>query len=112
MCEFTVYDTDDPSRRIAEDIVKATTKNGHLTIRKVLGESMTLENAAILEVDVSKEQMIVSRSPLLGNISILVELVSDYKKNPSSSLYERILALWNQAKSDGDSTVKSLKTKK
>jgi predicted RNA-binding protein len=111
MCEFTVYDRDDPSKRIAEDIVKATTKNGCLTIRKVLGESITLENAAILEVDVSKEQMIVTRFPFLGNIARLVELVSDYKKNPSPGLYERILALWNQARSEGDSAVKSLKKK-
>jgi predicted RNA-binding protein len=109
MCEFTVYDLEQPSKRIAEDIVKATTRNGCLTLRKVLGESTTLNGAAILEVDVSKEQMITVSVPLLGSIFKLVELLSSYKKNPTSSLYERISSQWTQAKSEGDLALKSLK---
>ncbi|WXG43423.1 MAG: CooT family nickel-binding protein [Promethearchaeati archaeon SRVP18_Atabeyarchaeia-1] len=111
MCEFTVYDKDDPSKRIAEDIVKATMKNGCLTIRKVLGDSMTLENAVILEVDVSKEQMIISRLPFLGDIAKLVELFSNYRKDPSPTAYQKIVSQWEQAKSEGDSAVRSLKNK-
>jgi hypothetical protein len=106
-----VYDIDDPSKRIAEDIVKATTRNGCLTMRKVLGESTTVDNAAILEVDVSKEQMIVSRVPLLGNLFKLAELVSNYEKNPSANLYEKILIQWTDTKSEGDLALKSLKKK-
>jgi hypothetical protein len=111
LCEFKVYDKDDLSNRISEDIVKATTKNGSLTIKKVLGESTTLDNAAILEVDVSKEQMIITKVPLLGNVFRLVELLSDYKKNPSTSLYEKIAAHWTRTKSEGDLTLKMLKKK-
>jgi hypothetical protein len=108
LCEFTVYDIDDPSKKIAEDIVKATMKNGCLTIRKILGESVTLENSAILEVDVSKEQMTVTKSPFMGNIAKLVELISDYGRNHSPRVYEKIAALWKKAKSEGDSTINSL----
>jgi hypothetical protein len=102
---------DDQSRMIAEDIVKATTRNGSLTMRKVLGESTTLENGAILEVDVSKEQMTVSKAPLLGSMFKLVELISDHKKNPSASTYDRMMSHWTHMKSEGDLALKSLKNK-
>lgn len=111
MCEFKVYDIDDQSKIIAEDIVKATTRNGSLTMRKVLGESTTLDNGAIIEVDVSKERMIVSNFPLLGSMFKLVELISDHKKNPSASTYEKILSQWTHIKSEGDLALKSLKKK-
>nr|MDO8134747.1 CooT family nickel-binding protein [Candidatus Njordarchaeum guaymaensis] len=112
MCEFSVYDAGDPSQRIAEDIVRATTREGSLVVSKVLGESLTLDNALLVELDVSKERMMVSRSPLVGNLAKLIELTLNFKKNPTPDLYKKILALWEKTKSEGDSIIRSLRGKK
>jgi predicted RNA-binding protein len=111
MCEFSVYDVSDPEKRIAEDIVKATEREGNLVIRKILGESSTLDNALVVDLDVSKERLLVSRSPLIGNMARFVELTSNFEKNPTSDLYKKILAFWNKVKSDGESVIRSLKDK-
>jgi predicted RNA-binding protein len=111
VCEFAVYDVGDPSKRIAEDIVKATEREGNLVIRKILGESLTLDNTLVVELDVSKERLMVSRSPLIGNVAKLVELTLNFKKNPTADLRKRILALWKKTKSDGDSVIRTLKEK-
>ncbi|WXG46032.1 MAG: hypothetical protein WED05_05115 [Candidatus Atabeyarchaeum deiterrae] len=112
MCEFSVYDVNDPSKKIAEDIVRATIRDGSLVASKVLGESLALDNTIILDVDVSRERMLVSRSPLVKNIFKLTELTSDFKKNPSIKLQSEISVLWEQTKSEGDSLMKSMKIKK
>jgi hypothetical protein len=112
MCEFTVYDVSSPSQKIAVDIVRATTKNGNLVVSKVLGESMTIRNSLILEVNVSKEQMLVSQSQLAGSLACLVELTSEYRKNASPKLYDEIVRSWEQTKNQGDTFIKSLKTRK
>jgi hypothetical protein len=112
MCEFTVYDVSNPSQKIADDIVRATTKSGNLVVSKVLGESLTLRNSLILEVNVSKEQMLVSQSQLAGNLASLVELTSEYRRNPSPKLYDEIVRSWEQTKNQGDAFIKSLKTRK
>jgi hypothetical protein len=112
MCEFTVYDESNPSQKITDDIVRARTKSGNLVVNKVLGESLTLQNSMILEVNVSKEQMLISQSPLVGNFTTLVESISEFRKHPSPKLYDEIVRAWDQAKSQGDSLIKSLKTKK
>lgn len=111
MCEFSVYDVDDPSKRIAEDIIKATAREGNLVIRKILGESLTLDNALVVELDVSKEKLMISHSPLIGNMAKLVELTSNFKKSPTADLRKKILALWEKTKSDGDSVIRSLREK-
>jgi predicted RNA-binding protein len=112
MCEFTVYEESNLGEKIADDIVRARTKSGNLVINKVLGESMTLQNTMILEVNVSKEQMLISQSPLVGNLTALVESISEFRKHPSPKLYDEIAKAWDQAKTQGDTLVKSLKTKK
>ena len=112
MCEFSVYDVSDPSKRIAEDIVRATAREGSLVVSKILGESLTLDNTLVVELDVSKERMMVSRSPLIGNLARLVELTLNFKKTPTPDLYKMILALWEKTKSDGDSVIRALKSKK
>jgi len=112
MCEFTVFEESNPAQKIADDIVKARTKKGALVVSKVMGESLTLQNSMILEVNVSKEQMLISQSPLVGNFTELVESISEFKKHPSPKLYDEIVGTWDKAKSQGDSLVKSLKTRK
>jgi len=112
MCEFTVFEESNPAQKIADDIVKARTKNGALVVSKVMGESMTLQNSMILEVNVSREQMLISQSPLVGNFTELVQSISEFKKHPSPKLYDEIVSEWDKAKSQGDSLVKSLKTRK
>jgi hypothetical protein len=112
MCEFTVYDVSNPSQKITDEIVRATTRSGNLVVSKVLGESLTLRNSMILEVNVSKEQMLVSQSPLAGNLASLVELTSEYRKSPSPKLYDEIVRSWEQTKNQGDTFIKSLKTRK
>lgn len=112
MCEFTVYDAGNPSQKITDDIVRASVKNRSLVVSKILGESLTLPNSMILEVNVSKEQMLISQSPLVGNFTSLVELISEFRKHPSSKLYNEIVKSWNQAKSQGDSLLESLMTGK
>ena len=112
MCEFTVYEESNLAEKIADDIVRARAKSGNLVINKVLGESMTLQNTMILEVNVSKEQMLISQSPLIGNLTSMVEMISEYRKHPSAKSYDEIVRVWNQTKSQGESLVKSLKTGK
>jgi hypothetical protein len=111
MCEFTVFEESNPAQKIADDIVKARTKNGALVISKVMGESLTLKDSMILEVNVSKEQMLISQSPLVGNFTALVDSISEFRKHPSRKLYDEIVSAWGKAKSQGDSLIKSLKTK-
>jgi predicted RNA-binding protein len=111
MCEFSVYDVSDPSKRVAEDIVRATARGGSLVISKILGESMTIDDATVVEIDVSKERLMVSRSPLVGSVTQLIELTTNFQKNPSADLHKKILALWDKAKSEGDSIVRSLRGK-
>lgn len=72
---------------------------------------MTLDNALIVELDVSKEKLMVSRSPLVANVAKLVELTLNFKKNPTADMRKRILALWEKTKSDGDTFVRALKEK-
>jgi len=109
MCEFSVYDVDNPSQRIAEDIVMATAREGRLVVSKILGESLTLDNALVVELDVSKERLMILRSPFVGNLARLNEMTLRFKKNPTAALYKKILALWEKTKSEGDSIVRSLK---
>jgi hypothetical protein len=112
MCEFTVFEESNPTQKIADDIVKASTKNGALIVSKVMGESLTMQDSMIVEVNVSKEQMLVSQSPLVGNFTALVESISEFKRHPSNKLYEEIVGAWDKAKSQGDSLVKSLRARK
>lgn len=112
MCEFTVCDAGNPSQKITDDIVRASVKKGSLVVSKILGESLTLPNSMILEVNVSKEQMLISQSPLVGNFTTLVELISEFRKNPTPKLYNEIVMSWKEAKSQGDSLIESLKAGK
>jgi hypothetical protein len=112
MCEFTVFEESNPAERIADDIVRARTKNGSLVVSKVMGESLTLQDSMILEVNVSKEQMLISKSPLVGSLTALVESISEFRKHPSPKLYDEIVTAWDRAKSQGDSLLKSLKNRK
>ena len=112
MCEFTVFEESNPTQKIADDIVKARSRNGTLVISKVMGESQTLQNSMILEVNVSKEQMLISQSPMVGDFTALVESISEFRRHPSAKLYDEIVNAWDKAKSQGDSLVKSLKTRK
>jgi predicted RNA-binding protein len=100
-----------PSQRIAEDIVRATLREGNLVVSKILGESITLDNALVVEIDVSKERLMISRSPLLSSLAKLVELTLNFKKDPSAELHNKILTLWEKVKSDGDSIIRSLRRK-
>lgn len=110
MCEFTVYEEGNPAQKIADDIVRARTRSGTLVVNKILGESLTLQNSMILEVNVSKEQMLISQSPLVGNFTELLESISEFRKRPSPKLCEEIVRAWDRMKSQGDSLIRSLKT--
>jgi predicted RNA-binding protein len=56
MCEFKVYLKDFKRENIvAEDVVYAKSINNEIILKGVLGDSISIKNAIIEEVDVSNE---------------------------------------------------------
>ena len=56
MCEFKVYLNElGKESVIAEEIVHAKFHNGKVTMKKVLGDSISIANVMIEEVDVNNE---------------------------------------------------------
>ncbi len=63
MCEFKVFlKSGGREDAVAEDIVYARVENGSIILKGVLGDSVKVENAEILEVDVEAERLILSKT--------------------------------------------------
>ncbi|MBI2936606.1 MAG: CooT family nickel-binding protein [Thaumarchaeota archaeon] len=67
MCEFKVFVK---KRRgnvevVAEDIVYAKAEGSSIILKDVLGNSVKVENAAVLEVDVEAERLILAETAAL-----------------------------------------------
>jgi predicted RNA-binding protein len=62
VCEFKVFlKKDDREDAVAEDIVYAKVENGSIVLKDVLGNSVKVENATILEVDVEAERLVLAQ---------------------------------------------------
>ncbi len=62
MCEFkvSVKKRNGHEEAVAEDIVYAKAEASSIILKDVLGNSVRVENAAVLEVDVEAEQLILA----------------------------------------------------
>ncbi len=61
MCEFKVYlKKDNQEEIVAEDILYAKNTEGKVTLRPILGNQVTIDNAEIIEVDVEAERLVLS----------------------------------------------------
>jgi predicted RNA-binding protein len=59
MCEFTVYLD---GSKVFEDAIFCRVLNGKLLIRDILGQTKELLNCHIVEVDVTKEKLVLERN--------------------------------------------------
>ncbi len=58
MCEFKVFLD---GKKIAEDVIYAKVEGKKVTLRDVLGEPVVVEDAGIVEVDVSSTKLVLER---------------------------------------------------
>ncbi len=58
MCEFSVYLDETP---VFEDAIFCRVVNGKLLMKDILGQTKELMNCHIVEVDVTKERLVLKR---------------------------------------------------
>ncbi len=58
MCEFKVFLD---GKKIAEDVIYAKVEEKKVTLRDVLGELVVVEDAGIVEVNVSSTKLVLER---------------------------------------------------
>lgn len=63
MCEFKVFvKRSGHEEAVAEDIVYAKAEGSSIILKDVLGNSVNVENATVLEVDVEAERLILAET--------------------------------------------------
>lgn len=61
MCEFRVFlKKKNGEEMVSDDIIYAKVKDSSIVLRGILGNEVTVDNASILEVDVSAERLILT----------------------------------------------------
>lgn len=61
MCEFRVFlKKKNGEEMVSDDIIYAKVKGSSIVLRGILGNEVTVDNASILEVDVSAERLILT----------------------------------------------------
>jgi len=61
LCEFRVFlKKKNGEEMVSDDIIYAKVKDSSIVLRGILGNEVTVDNASILEVDVSAERLILT----------------------------------------------------
>jgi len=91
---------------VAHDIVYASLSNGVLTLKDILGSATSVDDAVVLEIDVTKESIGLKKDPLIGGMLRFLEEVSRCER---SGRYESTIEdIWLNLKSRGDEKVREL----
>ncbi len=105
MCGFKVT-IENNQQILVENIVKAFYEENKLKLVNALGETITLENAVISGIDVSKEEMKILKHPFLGaSLMFLTAFLNCRNRTTYDPLVEE---LWNRVKSLGELMLREL----
>ena len=101
MCEFKVYLN---NTEILEDVVRVKYVDGKMELTTVLGEKKELEDAMIIQVDVSKERLEVIQNSMIGALLKFLRLYD--KVIREQKYHEELECALDDIKAIGDSLVR------
>ncbi|MEM3614617.1 MAG: CooT family nickel-binding protein [Nitrososphaerales archaeon] len=105
MCELKVsLKEDGKSVEVAQDVIYVKLSEQNLILRDVLGSSKIVEGALVEELDISKESLILLKSPLLTKVARFLSILN---ASISTRRYDQsIEAAWEDVKAEGDRCVR------
>ncbi|MEM4165470.1 MAG: CooT family nickel-binding protein [Nitrososphaerales archaeon] len=105
MCELKVsLKEDGKSVEVAQDVIYVKLSEQNLILRDVLGSSKIVEGALVEELDISKESLILLKSPLLTKVARFLSILNT---SISTRRYDQsIEAAWEDVKAEGDRCIR------